>query len=76
MLFIFDLNVDENVIEVYYHKNVELFYRELVDITLECGRCIDLSKRYHLVLKIVIADFEGPLLFVFFPNLYLMVGIG
>ena len=40
MFLVLVLGIDEDIIEVYYHKNVELFYQNLVDIALESGRCI------------------------------------
>ncbi len=57
MLFAFAFSVDKDVIEIHYHKNVNLFCQNLVDITLEGGRCVGQSKKYYLVHKMVIA---GP----------------
>ena len=34
------LNVDEDVIQVYDDKDIELFCQDLIDITLEAGRSI------------------------------------
>ncbi len=76
VLFVFVLGVDKDVIEVHYDKNVKLFYQDLIDITLECGRCVSQSKGHHLVLEMAIAGPEGRLPFVSFPNPYSMVGIG
>ena len=76
MLFVFVFGIDEDVIKVHYHKNIKLFYQDLVDIALERGWCVGQSKRYHLVLKMVIAGFKGRLLFIFFHNPYLMISIG
>ncbi len=61
MLFVFALGVDEDIIEVHYHKNVELLCQDLVDIALERGRCVSQSKKYHLVLEMAIAGSEGRL---------------
>ena len=76
MLFAFVFNVDEDIIEIYYYKNVKLFCQDLVDTALERGRCIGQSKRHHLVFKILIASLEDRLPFVFLPNSHLIVGIG
>ncbi len=38
MLFAFALGINEDVIEVYYHKNVVLLYQDLVDLALKRGR--------------------------------------
>ena len=71
---IFDIN--EDVIEVYYHKNVELLYQNLIDIALKYSHCIDQSKKHYLVLKMLVTGPEGRFLFIFFSNLHPMVGIG
>ncbi len=75
MLFAFVLGVDEDVIEVYYDKNVKLLYQDLVDVALECCWCIGQSKMHHLVLEMAIAGPEGCLPFVSFPNLHSIVDI-
>ena len=76
MFFSLIFGIDENVIEVYYHKNIEYFCQNLVDIALERDQYVSQSKRYHLIFKIVIADLKNRLPFIFFLDLYLIVGIG
>ncbi len=76
MLFAFVFGVDEDVIEVHYDKNVKLLCQDLVDITLKYGRCVNQSKRHDLIFKMTIAGPEDRFLFIAFPDLYLMVGIG
>ncbi len=76
MLFTLALGVDEDVIEVYYHENVELLCQDLVNIALECSRYVGQSKRHHLVLKMAIAGLENRLSLVSFSNPHSMVGIG
>ncbi len=75
MLFALGLGVDEDVIEIHHHKNVELLYQHLVDVALEDGWCIGQSKRHHLVLEMAIAGFKGRFPFVSFSNPHLIVGI-
>ena len=75
MLLALVLSVDEDVIKVYYHENVELLSQDLIDIALERGWCIGQSKRHDLVLKVAIAGLEGYCPFVSFPNPHLIVGI-
>ena len=75
MLFTLVFSVDEDIIEVYYHKNVELFCQDLVDIALEGGWCIGLSERHNLVLKVAIASFKGRFLFISFPDPHSIVNI-
>ena len=76
MLFAFTLGINEDIIKVYYYENIKFFYQDLVDIALERGRYIGQSKRHHLVLKMAIAGLKHRLLFISFPNPYLMVSIG
>ncbi len=76
MLFALAFSVDEDVIEIHYYKDVELFGQDLVDVTLKRGRCIGQSERYDLVLEMAIAGPEGRLPFVAFPDPHLMVGVG
>ncbi len=76
MLFTFGLNVDENIIKVYYYKNVKLLSQDLVDIALKCDRCVDQSKRHELIFEVIIADLEGRLPPIAFPDPDLMISIG
>ncbi len=76
VLFTFALDVDEDVIEVYYYKNVELFCQDLVDVARKCGRYIGQSKRHDLIFKVTIVSLKGCLTFITFLDLHLMVGIG
>ncbi len=75
VLLVFAFGIDEDVIKVHYYKNVELLCQNLVDIALECDRCVDQSERYDLVLEVVIAGPEGRLSFIAFSDPHLMVGI-
>ena len=74
LLVAFAFDVNEDVIEIHYHKNVEFVCQDLV-IALERDQCVGQSKRHHLVLEIVIADFEGYFLFIAFFDPYPMIGI-
>ena len=75
MLFSLIFVIDEDVIKIYYHKDVKLFCQNLANVALECGRCIDQLKRHHRVLKMAIAGFKDCLPFISFPDFYLMIGI-
>ena len=76
MFFAFAFGIDDNIIEVHYHKNVKLIYQDLVNIALEYGQCVGLFKRYDLILEIAIAGSEGCFSFIFFSDSHSMVGIG
>ncbi len=75
ILFAFAFGVDEDVIEIYYYKNIKLFCQDLVDIILEDSQCIGQSKRHHLVFEMVIVGSESRFSFIAFLDPYLMVGI-
>ncbi len=76
MLFALVFSVDEDVIEVDYHEDVELLCQDFVDVTLKRGRCIGQFERHDLVLKMTIVGLEGHLPFVSFFDPHSMVGIG
>ena len=76
MLYFFVFGANKDVIKVYYHKNVKLLCWNLVNIALECGQCIDQSKKYYLVFKIAIAGPESGFPFIVFPNPHSIVSIG
>ena len=75
--YVFSLvfDIDEDVIKIYYYKDIKLFRQKLVDIVLKYSWYIGQSKKYHMVLKIAIASLENCLLFIFFSNLHLIVNI-
>ncbi len=76
VLFSLAFSVDEDIVEIHYYKDVELFAQNLVDIALKRGRCIGQSERHDLVLEMAIAGPESRLPFVAFPDPHSMVGIG
>ena len=69
-------SIDEDVIEVHYHKNVEFLCQDLVEIALERDWCISQSKRHDLILEVAIAGPESRFTFISFLNPHLMVEIG
>ncbi len=76
VLLAFAFGVDEDVIKVNYHKNVELLYQDLIDIALERGRCIGQCKRHDLVFEVAITGPESCLPFIAFLDPPSTVGIG
>ncbi len=75
VLFAFAFGIDKDVIEVQYHKNVELLCQDLIDIALKYGQYIGHFRRHYLVLKMAIAGPKSCFLFIALPNPYLIVGI-
>ncbi len=76
MLFAFAFSVDKDVIEIHYYEDIELLGQDLIDVTLKRSRCVGQSERHDLVLEMAVADPEGRLPFVAFPDPHSMVGIG
>ena len=75
MLFALTISIDKDVIKVYYHKNVAFFSQDLIAVALERGWYIGQFKKHDLIFEVAIAGFEGPFLFVSFPDPHSMVGI-
>ncbi len=75
VLFSFAFGVDEDVIKINYHKNVEFLCQDLADVILEDGRYISQSKRHYLVLKMAIVGPKGCLPFVAFFDPHLIIDI-
>lgn len=69
------VDVDQNVIQVYNDKNVQLFGQNLVDIPLNTGQRIDQVKSHDLALEIALFSLECCLLFINFLNWHPMVHI-
>lgn len=69
---IFD--IDQNIVQMYNGKNVKLFYMNLIDIILEIGWYVGKSKKYDLILELVIPDLKNGFLFITFSNSHQMVG--
>ncbi len=76
MLFALALSIDEDVIEIHYHKNVKLLGQNLVDVALKRGRCVGQSERHDLILEMSIMGPESRLSFLAFPDPHSMVSIG
>ncbi len=76
MLFALTLSIDEDVIEIHYYKDVELFGQDFVNVTLKRSWCVGQSEKHNLVLEMAVTGPEGRLPFIAFPDSYSMVGIG
>ena len=76
MLFVFVFDIEKDIIEIYYDKNNDFFYQDLINVVLKRVRCICQSKRHHLVLKIIIAGHESCFLFIAFLNAHSIINIG
>lgn len=75
MYFSFTFNIDENVIKVHYHVDIELLYHDIINIAFKRNWYIGQAKRYYLVFEVAVTGFENRFLFIAFFDLYLMVDI-
>ena len=75
MFFSLAFSINENVIEVHYHKNFKFLRQNLMDIALEYSWCIGQFQTHFLVLKIAIMGSESCFLFIFFFDLYPIINI-
>ena len=75
MFFSLVFGIDEDVIKVYYHKNIELFYQNLINVALKCSRYIDQCKKHYLILEIIVAGFESHFSFISFSDLHLIIDL-
>lgn len=70
---IFKINWD--IINIYYNKNIILFYSNFVDIILEVSKTIKKTKKYNLIFKLAVLYLENCSILIIFPNFYLMIFI-
>ncbi len=73
--FSLTLNVNKNVIEVHYDKDIKLFRQDVVDVIMESDQCISQSKKHYLVLEVAITSSKTRLFFIVFFDTHLVVGI-
>ena len=68
------ISVNEDVIQIYDDKDVELLSKDLVDVFLEACWCVCQTERHHLVLKVAVSSPERGLLLVPLADSHSMVG--
>ena len=64
------LNIDQDVIQIYYNKDIKLFNRDFINVVLKTIRCIGKIKEDYQVLKLAISDIKNCLLFITFSDFY------
>ena len=68
------LGVDENIIQINNDKDIEFFCEDLIDVALECCRSIGQSKKYYLILKVVVSGPESSFPLISFVNSHPVIG--
>ncbi len=66
--------IDQDVIQIHHNEDIKLFNKDLVDVALKTGGCVEKSEGYYLVLKVAVSVAEGRLLFIIFSNPHSMIG--
>ena len=76
MAFALIFGIDENIIQIHNNENIELFYKDLIDIALECCQSIGQSKKHYLIFEVAVSDPENSFPLIFFANSYPVIGTG
>ena len=66
--------IDENIIQIYNDKDIELFRKIFIDITLEYCQSISQSKKHYLIPKVTKSGLKSRFLLISFTNSYLVIG--
>ena len=72
--FSFVLSIDEDIIQIHNDKDIKLFCKDFIDIVLECCQNIGQSKRYYLILEVIVSGPESSFLLILFTNSYMVIG--
>ncbi len=67
------LSIDQDIVQVYYNKDIKLLSKDFVDVALKTDRCVEKAKRYYLVPEIAVSGAESRLLLVTFLIPHLMI---
>ena len=67
-------NIDQDIIQIHYNKNIKLFSKDLVNIALKISQCIRKTKEYDLILKVTISNTKDRFSLITFLNSYLVIG--
>ena len=76
MAFSLVLSIDEDIIQIHNDKNIELFCKNLIDIALEFCRSVGQSKKYYLILEVIVSGPESRFPLIFFTKSYPVINIG
>ena len=68
------LNVDQDIVQIYHNKDVELFSEDFIDIAPKTGRSIGEPKKHNLILEVAVSNMKCSLSFVVFLNSHPEVG--
>ncbi len=64
------LSIDQDIVQIYYNKDIKLFSENFVDVALKTDGCIGKTKEHYSVLEVAVSCAKDYLPFVTFLNLY------
>ena len=73
MGFFWIFNINQDVVHIYYNKNIKLFNQDLIYIALEIGWYIWKPKKHNLLVKMTILGTKNCFLFIAFWNPHWMI---
>lgn len=65
--------INQDIIQIYHNKDIKLFSKDLLDITLKTSWCVGKAKKYNLVYKVSVLFAKNLFLLLILLNLYLMI---
>ena len=74
-MFFLILRIDKDIVQVNNNKFIEDSSHGLIDICLECSRCITQTKWHNGVFKLSISSVEHHLPFITSTNVDTVVGV-
>ena len=65
--------INQDIIEIFNNKKIEIFCKNIVNLALRAGNDIEKTKMYDLVVEIAIPHLKSCFPLIIFPNSYLMI---
>ena len=69
-------SIDQDVVQVYNDKDIELLGQDLIDVTLKDSRSVRETKGHDLILKVAISSSKNHFSLVTFSDSHSMVCVG
>ena len=74
--FSFIFGIDKDIIQIYNNEDIKFFYKNLIDVALECCWSVGQFKKHYLILEVAISGPKSGLSFISFANSHPVIGIG
>lgn len=69
------LSIDQDIIQIQYHRDVKFLGGDFVEVSLEASWCIKQIKRHNLVFKVSVSDTKDYFPVISFSNSHQMINI-